>query len=195
MLGVLAALILVCSSSAAEAKLLEVWGSGLIGGGWGQGSTDKDFYRWVRGGAGGFEVGAKILFIGAFVDYLRWFGGDAGANLITFNLGGDGTIDLTKRLSLVIRIAGGYYLGTLPGDATMKLAGTNVDVTMVNTRGVGVRGGVGLRYTFAKVFSVGCTPEFGYHYFFGGADQSALADNSHGFDMTILGYFRVGIGI
>ena len=65
-------------SPASEAKLVEIWGSGLTGYGWGQGNGDNDFYRWVRGGAVGFEVGAKVLFIGAFVDYLRWFGGEAG---------------------------------------------------------------------------------------------------------------------
>ena len=41
----------------------------------------------------------------------------------------------------------------------------------INTRGVGARGGLGIRYTFLKVLSVGFTPEFGYHYFFGGADE------------------------
>jgi hypothetical protein len=186
-------------SPAAEAKLVEIWGSGLTGYGWGQGyddatQGDNDFYRWVRGGAFGFEVGAKILFIGAFVDYLRWFGGSAGANLITFNLGGDWTIDLSKRWRLVIRGAGGYYHGTLPSDATMEIDG--IKVTQVNTRGVGMRGGLGLRYDFAKVFSVGVTPELGYHYFFGGAEESVTNtdNNSSGLDFNVLAYFRVGFG-
>ena len=181
-------------SPASEAKLVEIWGSGLTGYGWGQGNGDNDFYRWVRGGAVGFEVGAKVLFIGAFVDYLRWFGGEAGANLITFNLGGDWEIGLTDSFSLVIRGAGGYYHGTLPSDASMDVDG--VKVTQINTRGVGFRAGIGPRFTFWKVFSVGVTPEIGYHYFFGGAEESIANtdNNSSGLDFNVLAYFRVGLG-
>lgn len=189
----LCGLILLGSAPSAEAKLFEVWGSGLVGGGYGAGNGDKDFYRWVRGGAGGVEVGAKVLFIGAFVDYLRWFGGDAEANLITFNLGGDTSFNLTDSLSLVLRLAGGYYHGTLPNDAT--LISSNVLIQQTDTRGVGAHGGVGLRYSFAHIFSVGITPEIGYHYFFGGADTPITENNSHGWDFLALAYLRVGIGI
>jgi hypothetical protein len=191
MLAALAGLILVCSAPRAEAKLFEVWGSGLIGGGWGTGNTHKDFYKYASGGAGGVEAGIKILFIGVFVDYLRWFGGNAGANLLSFNLGGDYTLDFGK-LSLVFRLAGAYYYGTLPNDTTITI--DNIPVTQVNTRGIGVHGGVGLRYTFLKVLSVGCTPDFGYHYFFGGASDSILSENSSGFDLNVLAYLRVGFG-
>jgi hypothetical protein len=196
-LRVLLPLLILTASVPAEAKLFEVWGSGLVGYGYGTGDGDNDFYRWVRGGAGGVEVGIKILFIGVFVDYLRFFGGSAGANLITINLGGDWAIGLTKRLSLVLRGAGGYYHATLPDD--VKMVVDNVEVPIddnVNTRGVGVRGGVGLRYSFAKVLSIGVTPEFGWHYFFGGAEEpiTQTDNNSSGFDLTALAYFRVGIG-
>lgn len=192
LLMLLPVLILLSHAPAAEAKMFEIWGSGLGGYAYGQGNSEKDFYRWVRGGAVGFEVGAKILFIGAFVDFLRFFGGDAGANLITFNLGGDFDIGLSDNTALVIRAAGGYYHGTLPSDASMEI--DQVEVTMVNTRGVGARAGIGLRYTFAKVFSIGVAPEIGYHYFFGGKEQSIADDNSAGFDLTVLGYLRLGVG-
>lgn len=193
LLRVLVPVVLLASSVPAEAKLFEVWGSGLAGGGWGDGGdSPKDFYRWARGGAAGVEVGIKILFIGAFVDYLRWFGGEQGADLITFNLGGDFDINLVKNLSLIIRVAGGYYHGLLPSGATIVVDGVPVD--QVNTRGVGARAGIGLRYSFLKVFSVGCTPEVGYHYFFGGAESSITDDNSSGWDLSVLGYFRVGFG-
>jgi hypothetical protein len=197
LLPILTVAVLGASSGTAHAKLVEVWGSGLGGYGWGTGNGDNDFYRWVRGGAGGFEVGVKILFSGAFVDYLRWFGGDAGANMLSFNIGGDWTIDLSKRWRLVIRGAGGYYLGTLPSDVKMEVEGIEVTVNdQVNTRGVGARVGVGLRYEFWKVFSVGITPELGYHYFFGGAEEpiTQTDNNSSGFDVNILAHLRVGFG-
>lgn len=178
----------------AQAKLIEIWGSGLGGVVYGNGETDRDFFKWAGGGAAGVEVGAKIAIFGAYIDYLRFFGGDTGANLISFNLGGDGTLGLTKNLSLVLRLAGSFYLGTLD-DKT----GPNGEVITdgVNTRGVGVRGGLGLRYTFASVFSIGVTPQLGYHYFFGGADDDITDtdQNSSGWDVNALAYFRVGFGI
>ncbi len=186
-------LMFALASSPAEAKLIEVWGSGLVGGGYGQGDSYKDFYSWASGGAVGLEVGVKILFIGGFIDYLRWYGGDAGANLLTFNLGGDWEFGITDSLSFIFRLAFGYYFGTLPDDATKVQEG--IPVRAVNTRGIGVHGGPGLRYSFLKIFSIGVTPELGYHYFFGGADDPALEDNSQGFDFVMLGYFRVGLGI
>ncbi len=192
LLASLAALMLLCASPRAEAKLFEIWGSGLAGGGWGKGDTDKDFYRFASGGATGVEIGAKFLFISAFIDYLRWFGGTASANMLSFNLGGDSSIGLTDSLSVVLRMAGAYYYCTLPDDATLEVEG--VPISTVETRGIGVHGGVGLRFTFAKIFSVGVTPEIGYHYFFGGAETPITDSNSSGFDLTVLGYFRVGLG-
>jgi len=194
---VLLSVVMLGVSTPAHAKLFEVWGSALTGYGWGTGDGDNDFYRWVRGGAVGAEVGIKVLFIGVFVDYLRWFGGDAGANMITINLGGDWTIDLSKRWRLVIRGAGGYYYGTLPDDVKMEVEGIQVTVNdQVNTRGIGVRAGIGPRYDFAKVFSIGITPEIGYHYFFGGASEpiTQTDNNSSGMDVNILAYFRIGFG-
>ncbi len=194
LLGVMTALVLLGAAPRAEAKLFEFWGSGLMGYAWGQGNSEKDFYRWVRGGAVGAEVGIKILFIGAFVDYLRFFGGDSGANLLSFNLGGDYALDFGKTFSLVFRLAFAYYLGGLPDNATYTIPGTSISAQNVETRGIGVHGGLGPRFNFLKVLSVGVTPEVGYHYFFGGADQSIIDGNSQGFDFSILAYLRVGLG-
>ncbi len=192
--ALLAATALTCASAPAEAKLFEIWGSGLAGGGWGKGGTQRDFYSYASGGAAGFEVGAKILFIGAFVDYLRWFGGSSGANLFTFNLGGDYALNLGQRFALVFRLSGGYYLG---GGIDRTAVKDNIEFQYGKTRGVGFRGGVGLRVNFLKVFSVGVTPTFGYHYFFGSSeeDPTKTEENSSGFDLTVLGYLRVGVGI
>jgi hypothetical protein len=193
-LALVVALTLAGSARQAEAKIFEVWGSGLIGGGWGSGNSDKDFFRWVRGGAAGAEVGVKILFIGAYFDYLRYFGGVTGANLMTINLGGDFDIKLVGGLSLVLRAAAGYMQGTLP-EGVKTTDSNDITTSMANTRGFGIHGGPGLRYTFLKVLSVGCTPEFGWHYFFGGASQNSLDNNSSGFDFNVLAYFRIGLGI
>ena len=38
------------------------------------------------------------------------------------------------------------------------------------------------------------TPEIGYHYFFGGADTPITENNSSGWDLNLLGYFRIGLG-
>lgn len=180
----------------AEAKLVEIWGSGLIGGATGNGKTNRDFYNWAGGGAAGVEVGARVLFIGAYVDYLRFFGGDTGANLVGFNLGGDGEIGLMGKLSLVFRLAGAFYLGSLDR-AGPRGASAEARTEHVQTRGVGVRGGVGLRYSFAKIFSIGTTPQVGYHYFFGGADEDLtdVDQNSSGWDFQFMGYLRASLGI
>ncbi len=175
-------------SPARDAKLLEVWGSALAGASLGNGSTDRDFFSKAGGGAAGAEVGVRFLFLSAYIDYLRFFGGDTGANLLGLNLGGDGTIGITDSLAVVYRVAGAFYVGSVTDDA--------LDAVM-KTRGFGARGGLGIRYTFLKVFSVGVTPQFGYHYFFGGSDENAVdvENNSSGWDLQAMGYFRVGLGI
>lgn len=187
-------LALVLASRPAQAKLFEVWGQGQIGTALGNGETHRDFFKWAQGGAAGVEAGVKLLFISVYIDYLRFFGGDTGANLVSFNLGGDGDIGLGGGLKLVLRLSGGYYLGTLD-NATVMI--DNIPTAYETTRGVGVRGGVGLRWVFAKVFSFGVTPQVGYHYFFGGPkeDGTNTEENSSGWDFWGLAYFRVGLGI
>lgn len=186
----------LCASPRAEAKWFEFWGSAIAGYGWGTGTTDKDFYKHVNGAAAGLEVGAKILFIGAFVDYLVWpqdFSTDRLAHLLTFNLGGDWDLSLTEHLSLIIRVAGGFYLGFMPEESVVVING--VSYLQQSTRGVGAHGGLGVRYSFARVLSIGITPEVGYHYFFGGPGTPVNTGNSHGFDINILAYFRLGLGV
>jgi hypothetical protein len=190
----LIALFVCTAPRQADAKIIEIWGSGIVGGAFGNGNADseRDFFNWASGGAGGIEVGVRFLFLSAYIDYLRFFGGDAGANLISFNFGGDSAISLTKSWKLVLRLSGTFYYGTL--DSASRPDATTAG--QVNTRGIGVRGGVGIRYQFWKVFSFGVTPQVGYHYFFGGAGQDITdtEQNSHGYDLFVLGYFRVGIG-
>ena len=192
--GVAAAALALSLAAPAQAKLIEVWGSGLAGAMQGNGETRRDFFYFAKGGAAGIEVGVKVLFIGAYIDYLRFFGGEAGANLVSFNLGGDWSIGLSKSWSLVIRAAGSFYLGTLD-NAEVEQDGI-IESREVQTRGVGARGGLGLRYTFAKVFSVGITPQIGYHYFFAGAEEDITDtdQNSSGWDFSGLAYFRLGLG-
>jgi hypothetical protein len=40
------------------------------------------------------------------------------------------------------------------------------------------------------------TPQLGYHYFFGGADDDVTdtEQNSNGWNFQALGYFRIGLG-
>ena len=192
---VLAALLPLLLSRPAEAKIVELYGNLLAGGVTGNGKTDRDFFNWAGGGAAGFEVGAKIVFVGAYVEYLRFFGGDTGANLLSFNLGGDGEIGLGKSWALVLRLAGAYYLGSLDNE-TRSSSGADISSRPVKTRGVGARAGIGIRYKFAKILAVGITPQAGYHYFFGGAKDNAsdLSQNSSGYDLQALAYFRVGVG-
>lgn len=181
------------SPKIANAEIVQLWASGLIGSSFGNGETDRDFFNWAGGGAGGVEVGARLLFVSAYIDYLRFFGGHTGANLVGFNLGGDGSIGLSKSFALVFRLAGTFYLGTLDSADERN----SVSTEQIQTRGVGARGGVGVRYTFAKVFSLGVTPQVGYHYFFGGADDDITNtdQNSQGWDVQLMGYARVTLGL
>lgn len=186
-------LVSLVQTTHSEAKIFNIWGSALAGGvlGNGNASSDRDFFNWASGGGVGFEVGAHILFISAYVDYVRFMGGDAGANLFTFNLGGDPEFSLSGNLKLVIRLAGTFYYGTL--DQTQTSTGVSDEV---DTRGVGFRGGIGLKYVFAKIFAIGFQPEGAYHYFFGGADDNLLEteNNSHGWNLRLMGYLRVELG-
>lgn len=188
---------LVSTPSAADAKVFEVWGDGMIGGAFGAGNDDRDFFSWASGGATGFEVGARFLFISAYIDYLRFFGGDAGANLLGINLGGDGDIGITDSLSFIFRLAATYYVGSLDSATRTGETGELVSSDAVHTRGLGARGGVGLRYTFLRVLSIGITPEVGYHFMFGGASQDItnFTENSHGWDIRALAYARIGLGL
>lgn len=190
------ALGLLLEARPAQAKLVEIWGSGLVGGATGSGRTGRDFYKWAGGGAAGFEVGARLLFIAAYLDYLRFFGGTTGANLVGLNLGSEGSITLSGKLALVLRGAGTFYLGSLNG-ATHTYNDQPVQSDHVQTRGVGLRGGIGLRYSFLKVLSVGVTPQIGYHYFFGGANEDPTKTelNSQGWDFQAMGYLRFALGI
>ena len=176
----------------AEAKIFEVWASALAGGSYGTSTSNKDFFAHVSGVAVGAEVGIKILFIGAYVGYERYLAGNGYGDFVSFNLGGDWALSLTKRLDLIIRAGGGFYLATLPDTAIYMQDG--VQNEMESTRGVGARAGAGLRIKFAKVLSIGITPTIGYHYFFGPSGTSMTDDNSHGFDVTAMAYFRFGLG-
>ena len=185
----------------AEAKLFEAWASALTGVANGKGKTDRDFYTWTGGAATGIEVGAKVLFFTAYVDYLRFFQG-TGANLISVNLGADNSFKLPALpISIVYRFAASGYLGSLGNGTRTANDGTVIDSENMQTRGIGARGGVGLAYTFLKVFSLGIRPMVGYHYFFGGSangeSQSSIdiSENSHGIDYQAMLFLRVGLGI
>lgn len=194
LIAAVTALTLMGIAPRAEAKLFEVWASGLAGGGYGTSTSNKDFFKHVNGVSVGAELGIKILFIGAYVGYERYLTGTGYGDFVSFNLGGDFTLSLTKRLDLVIRAGGGFYLATLPDTAKYYDEDLKRDEPMESTRGVGARAGAGLRFKFAKVFAIGITPTLGYHYFFGPSGTSMTDDNSHGFDVTALAYFRVGLG-
>ena len=190
------AMTLLLSAQKAEAKWFEFWVAPVAGYGWGTGTTDKDFFKHATGGAIGAEIGVKILFIGLYADYLGWIGSDFDAfdaHLVTVNLGGDWALDLTDALSLVIRVGAGVQIGFLPPESNVVIG--EVTYSQEATRGVGVRAGLGIRYGFAKVLSVGLLPMIGYHYYFGGPGTPVNRENSHGFDVTILAFFRLGLGV
>lgn len=184
------------SSARADTGLLTVWAAPKLGAAVG-GNNDLDFYRWAGGGTAGIEAGVRILFIGAYFEYMRFFGGDVGANLMSINLGGDNEFKFTQNWGLVLRLASGFYFGSL--DRGEKLVGGQIlSSEAVNTNGIGFRGGVGPRYTFMRIFSVGITPQIGYHYFFSGGDDALAAprgNNVGGWDFQAMAYFRVGLGI
>lgn len=186
-------------AAAQEGNLFGLWASGLVGGATGRGQTGRDFYEWAGGGAAGFEAGLHLLFITAYVEYLRFFGGDEGANLWSVNLGGDNEWRFGKerQWGLVLRLAGTYYFGSL-NNGERVIDGVVYDSDWVDDNGIGIRGGLGPRYHFAKIFSVGITPQIGYHYFFHGADGEpppGQKTSSHGWDFQALAYLRVGWGI
>ena len=195
-IAALFALTLLLSAHKAEAKWFEFWVAPVAGYGWGTSQTDKDFFAHANGGAIGAEVGVKLLFIGLYADYLGWFGSDFDAfdaHLITVNLGGDWDLGLTDNLSLVIRAGAGFHLGFLPAESYVVI--NEITYSQESTRGVGVRAGLGIRYGFAKVLSIGLLPMLGYHYYFGGPGTPVNHENSSGFDITIMANFRLGLGV
>lgn len=197
-LGIVALLtgVLLASAQPARADFLELWAAPAVGVAYGGGAEGVDFFDWAEGGAAGFEVGLRVLFLSAYFEYLRFFGGDVGANLLSINLGGDSEFRLSQSLGIVVRLAGSYYFGSL--DSGSRSTGGRVfNSDWVETQGIGFRGGLGPRFHFAQIFSVGITPQIGYHSFFAGADRSGsgLSDtNSSGWDLQALLYLRAGLG-
>lgn len=198
LLGITMNVVSVSTVAAAEPpRLLEIWASGGIGGVVGRGERGVDLYQWASGGAAGFEAGIRVLFIAAYLEYLRAFGGEAGANLWSINIGGDSPIPLSEHWALNIRLAGAYYFGNVDNNRNQVVEGIPYNSDAVNTKGFGVRFGVGPRYTFARFLSVGVTPQIGYHYLYRGSDTDVpgLDQNSSGWDFQALAYLRFGIGI
>ncbi len=183
------------TTARADGRFFTVWGSGLVGGVTGRGDGGVDFFDWASGGAGGFEIGARILFIGAYVNYLNFFGKDA--SLWSFNMGGDTAWNFNQQWALVFRLAGSVYFGSIGDNETRMVDGQRISGNQVNTRGIGFKAGLGPRYTFAKFFSVGITPQIGYHLFFSGADEGVIAtdNDSSGWDFEGLAYLRMAFGI
>lgn len=199
-LGLVLAVALSCSfpdpAQADEPRLFEIWVSGLFGGIVGRGDQGVDLYQWTAGGAAGFEAGVRLLFLAAYVEYLRAFGGQAGANLWSINVGGDTPVGFGEHWALTIRLVGTYYFAAIDQGASQSLDGVLYTSDMVNTHGFGGRFGLGPRYNFARFFSVGVTPQVGYHYFYDGADNEVadLEQHSSGWDFQALAYLRVGLG-
>lgn len=187
----------VPSAAQAQGRVLGLWAAALAGGGTGRGETGRDFYEWAGGGAVGFEAGLRVLFLSAYLEYLRYFGGAVGANLWSVNLGGDHELRFGEHWGLVLRLAGSYYFGSLD-DGQRLIDGRLFDSDWVDTRGVGFRAGLGPRYHFAKVFSTGILPQVGYHYFFHGSDVEpplGRQSDSDGWDLQVLAYLRIAFGI
>lgn len=181
----------------AEGKIIGMWASGTLGGAIGRGDHSSDMYEWASGGAAGAEIGMHILFLGAYFEYVRMFGGDAGANMMSLNFGGDNEFKFGEKFGLVLRLAGSWYFGNMNSE-TRTRNGREERSSWVDTKGVGGRFGLGFRYHFMKVLSVGMTPQIGYHYFFYGRDETPTLGNSsesHGWDFQALAYLRFGIGI
>jgi hypothetical protein len=195
-LGVLGA------ARAAEARLIDFRAGVRAGGltGWGSDSKTPDFFNNTAGGAGGFELGAKLLIFDASVNFLQTVNSSGLAGTLTqFQLG----IAIDVPIGTEEAPGGGGQPDPATGQPAPKPEPVVTDVlrpSLVGGVGFGTNGPVhgqlnndevsdkglvgvlkiGYEHFLNPLLGVGVEGDIGYHYFLGGQVVTTNADHSSG---------------
>lgn len=198
----LAAAVLVASLAApslAEARLVDLR-AGLRTGaliGWGTDSSTPDFFEKTRGGAMGFEVGAKLLVLDLSANFLQVINGDGRVGTLTqlllgveidIPIGSGRSNQGRNRTILRPGISGGFGFGT-PGPVDPPL-----DNSQISDKGFVSQLKIGVEHFLNPYVGLGVEGDLGYHYFLGGQVITSNKDFSSGMHMMLLGTATLHLG-
>lgn len=201
--GVLGALALgVLAPRPAEARLIDLYAGATAGGvtGWGTTPNTPDFFDSTHGGAVGFDLGVKLLFIDVDVNFLQVLNGSGTSGTLTqfllgsrvdFPLGPARFPDGEPVHVLEPKVAAGFGFGT-PG----PVHGGQLTDDQISAKGVVTNASLGYEYYVNPFIAVGGQATFGWHYFFGGdvVNSSSIQGHSNGYHLFGLGTVTFHIG-
>jgi hypothetical protein len=199
----------LCLSGRAEARLIEIWADGYIGGMYGtepkfctscvtqtpDGQRGADFFHDQSGGLLGLRAGVEVLFTDVYLQFDQFLtpNGFSGSSLQAM-LGWD------------LGIGSGKWTGTLGGFGGMVFGfpytpHPPIDKSQIATVGVAVEGQGGVECNFSRYWALQAIATVGYHYMFAGSRTIELgpgiseATRTHGFHLMLKAGIRFHIGL
>jgi hypothetical protein len=144
------------AAAPAQAKLLEIYVQGGVGGGGGEGLTgdheDADFFKGAGGPGYGAILGAEIFFIDVAVEHDQFVqDGGVSGTWTQFSVGADVDVELGKNFTMNLGGSIGYGLGT--GQQVMP----PLDNSEITDKGLIAQGRVDLDYALGSMVSLGIT--------------------------------------
>lgn len=205
------ALGMLLSSQRAEARLLEIYADGYLGGMYGtepkfnstitkkpDGSQGNDFFHDQSGGLLGARVGIEIFYTDIYIQFDQFltpipgvFTGSTLQAMLGWDLG----------------IGSGQWTGTLGAYGGMVFGFPYtphfpIDNSQISTIGAAVEGQGGVEYNLNRFLAVQMIATVGYHYMFAGAQPVQLniggpseSTQTHGFHLMLKAGIRFHIGI
>jgi hypothetical protein len=200
---------LLLASGRAEARLLEIYADGYLGGMYGtepkfnsvvtqkpDGTQGTDFFHDQSGGLLGARVGIEIFYTDIYLQFdqfltPRAFSGSTLQAMLGWDLG-IGSGDWTGTLGVYGGMVFGFpYTPHFP-----------IDTAQISTIGATVEGQGGAEYNLSRFLALQLIATVGYHYMFAGAQPVQLSVNgpsestqTHGFHLMLKAGIRFHVGI
>jgi hypothetical protein len=201
MAAAVAAAAVLAGAGAAEARLIDLRAGLRAGGiiGWGSDAATPDFFDETRGGAMGFEIGAKLLVLDLSANFLQVINGDGRVGTLTqlllgievdIPVGRGRSVYTKKKTILRPGLSGGFGFGT-PGPVDPPL-----DNSQISDKGFVSQLKLGLEHFLTPYVGLGVEGDVGYHYFLGGTVVSLSNSKSFssGYHMMALGTVTLHLG-
>ena len=185
-----------------HAKLVDLYGSVLMGGTVGRGTDGgtPDFFHQSQGGAAGVNVGVRLIFLDLSIRFLQMFDGAGRAGTLSTVMlgpaleipvvgGGKDVHGRVRPVQVVVRpgLAAGFGFGT---DAPVKPPLTNDQLA---AKGLLLMGRFGIERLFGPVLGIGAEVQGGYHYLFGASGLTS--DHSEGWQLAGFANVSLHLGI